>query len=122
VFFEKRTDNGRLERVRDSSSFEGSVNDVGDKWEESRKTVRVDRRWKRIEIAGFERHGFDCFKKFSLRDWDESTERRTRESRVGRAGLAWHYVELFTKCLYFAGKVVREYSWELVMQVTCWER
>ena len=66
MFFDERTDNGRLERVRDSSSFKGSVNDVSDEWEESRKTVGVDRRWERIKIAGFERHGFDCLEKFSL--------------------------------------------------------
>ena len=56
MFLEERTDNGGLKRVGDSSSFQGSVNDVSDEWKESRKTVGVDRCWKRIKFTGFERH------------------------------------------------------------------
>ena len=66
MFLEERTDNGGLKRVRDCSSFQGSVNDVGDEWKESRKTVRIDRCWKRIKFAGFERHGFDSIENFFL--------------------------------------------------------
>ena len=71
MFFEKRTYNGRLKGIRDSSSFQGSVNDVSNEWEESRETVRVDGSWDRIKFTGFERHGFDSFQKFFLRDWGE---------------------------------------------------
>lgn len=66
MFLQERADNGTLERIRDSSSFQGSVDDVCDEWKESRKTVGVERSWKGIKFAGFESHGPDCFEEFFL--------------------------------------------------------
>ena len=57
VFLEERTNDGRLENVRDGASLYGRVDDVSDEGQELGKAVGVEGGRKGVKFTGFDRNG-----------------------------------------------------------------